>query len=329
MRSSVFFLGSIIGRFKRAYIPYPGGCKIGERKVNYHMKAFGQMNIECTSTDENISCETNEIRGATICLDCPSVGATENIMLAGVFAKGDTEIINAAREPEIVDLQNFLNAMGADISGAGTNVIHISCVKKLRDAEYTVIPDRIEAGTYLIAGAITGGEVNVTRVDPTVLTPLTNLLTETGCDLKISKDSILISAAKKILAPQIIFTQPYPNFPTDLQPQMMALLSLAKGRSIIIETIFDKRFNHVAELNLLGADITFDSQVALINGVEKLTGTVVTATDLRAGAALILAGLAAKGTTVVKESAYVERGYVNIEGKLRALGADIEFACLK
>ncbi|MGB9809666.1 MAG: UDP-N-acetylglucosamine 1-carboxyvinyltransferase, partial [Caldanaerobacter sp.] len=268
-------------------------------------------------------CEGKKIKGSEIHLDLPSVGATENLMMASVLAEGITIIRNAAKEPEIEDLQNFLNAMGAKIKGAGTNTIVIEGVKKLNDVEYSIIPDRIVAGTYLCAAAMTRGEITVVRALKDHLEPLISKLKEMGCILKTGNDYVKINCDKRPKAVDMIVTQPYPGFPTDLQPQIVSALSIAEGTSIVTETIFDNRFKYTEELVRMGADIKVEGRVAVVKGVEKLMGAKVVAKDLRGGAALIIAGLGAEGTTVVEGAEHIDRGYENIEKALRGLGADI------
>lgn len=326
MRSSIIFFGSILGRFKEGKVPYPGGCRIGARPIDLHLKAFRKMGVEVYEENEEINFKAEKIQGTEINLDYPSVGATENIMLAAVLAKGTTTIYNCAREPEIEGLQEFLNSMGAKIKGAGTDIIVIEGVEKLHSAHYKAIPDRIEAGTYMIGAAITGGEIYIKNAKKDIMIQTVMRLCEAGCYVKTDKNGILVKAPKKIKNIGLVKTMPYPGFPTDMQPQMMALLTLARGTSIIIETVFEGRFNHITELNKMGADITFSGNTAIINGVNSLKGANVSATDLRNGAALILAGLAAEGETVVNNSHYVERGYEHIEKCLSSVGGQIIFS---
>lgn len=279
-----------------------------------------------TIEEENgfIICKAQKLRGTKINLNFPSVGATENIMLAAVKAEGRTTIYNAAREPEIVDLQNFLVKMGAKIRGAGTDTIFIDGVMKLNDVEYSVVPDRIEAGTFLTAAAITGGEIYLKEVRPDTMQQVLLRLIETGCSVKEEANSIYLKAPSILKPVEKIRTQPYPGFPTDMQPQIMSLLTLAKGTSIIIETVFESRYKHIVELCKMGADISFEGTTAVIKGVDKLKGAYVASCDLRGGAALILAGLAAEGETTVCNSIYVERGYEHIEYALASMGADVK-----
>lgn len=323
MRSSILFLGSIVGRFKEACIGYPGGCAIGERPIDLHIEAMKKMGVVITEEKGILCCSAKNLEGAKIDFIFPSVGATENIMLLGVKAKGNTIIYNAAREPEIVDLQNFLNSAGAKIKGAGTDTILIEGVEKLHAVEYSVMPDRIEAGTYLCAAAATGGEILLKNIMPDTMRQVLLRLLETGCRIEERKNSLFLKAPKTIQPVKRIYTQPYPGFPTDMQPQFMSLLTLAKGTSIIVETVFESRFKHISDLCRMGADIETESQMAVIKGVKKLHGTHLTGRDLRGGAALVIAGLAAQGETVVYHSHYVERGYESFEKNLTGLGADI------
>lgn len=322
MRSSVIIVGALIARRKEAIFTYPGGCDIGSRPIDLHIKAFGKLGINVKEEYGYIKCSANEIVGADIGLDFPSVGATENIMLASIFAKGTTRIINAAMEPEIVDLQNALNSMGAKISGAGTNNIIIKGVEKLKDLSYNIIPDRIEAGTLLCAAAITGGNIKLTKVVPEHIQTLTNKLEEMGCILDIQKNQIMLKAPKR-LKPVDIKTLPYPGFPTDMQSILATTLSIAKGTSIVVENIFENRYKYATELNKMGAKITIEGKTAIIKGVRRLNKANVKATDLRGGAALVLAGLNSKGRTTIENIEYVLRGYENLDKKLSSLGANI------
>jgi UDP-N-acetylglucosamine 1-carboxyvinyltransferase len=324
MRSSIIFLGSVIARFHKAKISFPGGCALGPRPIDFHINALKQLGVSITEEKGYLICETKGIKGTKISLDYPSVGATENIMLASVFAKGATTIINAAKEPEIVDLQNFLNSMGADITGAGTDTVVIKGVTELNEVRHKVMPDRIAAGTFLTAAAITGGSVKVNGVSPAYMQPLIAKLKETGCRVTEELSSITLKSPPALRPVDILRTHPHPGFPTDCQPQFMSVLTLAQGTSIIIETVFESRFKHAAELNKMGANISTEGRAAIIKGVNELSGSVVKAMDLRGGAALILAGLAARGETQVLEGSYVKRGYENIEESLASLGADIK-----
>lgn len=322
MRSSVIIVGALIARNKEAIFTYPGGCDIGARPIDLHIKAFKKLGIDVKEESGYIHCKADEIIGNDIGLDFPSVGATENIMLASIFAKGTTRIINAAMEPEIIDLQNALNSMGAKISGAGTNNIIIKGVEKLKNLSYNIIPDRIEAGTLLCAAAITGGSIKLQKVIPEHIETLTNKLKEMGCDLQISKNEIYLKAPKR-LKPTDIKTLPYPGFPTDMQSIIVSTLSIAKGTSIIVENIFENRYRYISELKKMGAKISIEGRTAVIKGVRKLNKANVKATDLRGGAALVLAGLSSKGRTTIENIEYVLRGYEDFDKKLRKLGANI------
>lgn len=324
MRSSIIFLGSVLSRMGEVKISYPGGCELGARPIDIHLEALKQLGAEITHEDDWIVCTGNKLFGKDITLHTPSVGATQNIMLSAVYAEGTTKIINAAREPEIIDLQNFLNAMGARIYGAGTSEVIIHGVKKLLHAKHTIIPDRIIAGTYLIAAAITKGSVTVETI-PEHLMSVTDKLREAGCKIQLARDKIHLDASNGISCTKIA-TEPYPGFPTDLQPQFTSLLSIAHGKSIVHEQIFESRYKYANELIKMGADIKIENgNTFLIHGVKKLNGTQVFANDLRGGAALILAGLAAQNRTVVHDSNnFIMRGYEAIEIDLQLLGADIK-----
>ncbi|MCF6096113.1 UDP-N-acetylglucosamine 1-carboxyvinyltransferase [Thermovorax subterraneus] len=325
MRASFLVMGPLLARFKRAKISLPGGCAIGSRPIDLHLKGFAALGAEIEMGHGFVEAKCERLKGNIIYLDFPSVGATENIMMAATMAEGQTIIENAAKEPEIVDLANFLNSMGAHIRGAGTDVIKIEGVKSLKGISYTVIPDRIEAGTYLIAGAITNGDVLVENVVTEHLKPLIAKLIESGAELEESEDGVRV-IGKGRPGPVDVKTMPYPGFPTDMQAQMMAYLSLCTGTSLITETVFENRFMHVEELKRMGAKIKIEGRSAIIVGVERLTGAPVKATDLRAGAALILAGLAAEGKTTVLNAHHVDRGYENIVEKIKGLGGKIERA---
>jgi UDP-N-acetylglucosamine 1-carboxyvinyltransferase len=324
MRASNLVLGALLGRFGRIKISYPGGCQIGSRPMNLHLKGLRAMGADIYERFGYIIAEAKKLVGADIHLDLPSVGATENIMMAAVLAEGVTSIRNAAKEPEIVDLQNFLNKMGAGVKGAGTDNIKIEGVKPgdLKPAVHAVIPDRIEAGTHLVAAAVTGGEVTVKNVIPEHLEPLLAKLREANIDITAGDDWLKLAGAGRVRAVDIK-TMPYPGFPSDMQPQMMALLSLAEGTSVITETIFENRFKHVGELRRMGADIKVEGQSAIITGVPKITGACVEASDLRAGAALVIAALAAEDGTVLENVEHIDRGYEQLEAKYNALGARI------
>ncbi len=323
LRSSVVLAGALITRFKKAVFSYPGGCDIGVRPIDLHLKGFEKLGIIVKEEEGYIKCSADKIIGTDINLDFPSVGATENIMLAAVMAEGETTINNAALEPEIVDLQKALNKMGAKIKGAGTSIISIRGVKKLKDAGHNIMPDRIEAGTLLAMTAITCGNVELTNTCPEHIIPVIHKLEEMGCKIDIEKDIIKLSVNKRLKATDIK-TMPYPGFPTDLQSVFGGLLTTAKGTSMIVENIFENRFKYLSELKRMGAKNTIEGKMAIIKGVKKLSGTEVDATDLRGGATLILAGLAARGKTKVNNIEYILRGYENIDNKLNSLGAKIK-----
>lgn len=322
MRASYYLLGALLGRYKEAIVSLPGGCDFGERPIDLHLKGFRALGADIKIENEIVYAKAEKLEGTSIYMDTVSVGATINIMLAACMAEGTTVIENAAKEPHVVDTANFLNIMGANIKGAGTDVIRIKGVEKLHGAEYTIIPDQIEAGTYMIAAAITGGDVTVNNIIPKHMDSLTAKLVEMNVDVVENDDSIQI-IANNPLKNIDIKTMSYPGFPTDLQPQMAALLSVCPGRSMITENVWENRFQYIDELKKLGASIEVDGRTAIIEGTEKLYGTSVAATDLRAGAAMIIAGLAAEGETVIGEVKYIDRGYEDVEKKLIALGAQI------
>lgn len=322
MRSSVIIAGAILGRYKKVTFSYPGGCDIGSRPIDLHLKGFEKLGIKINKSFGKIVCETEEIIPAEINLDFPSVGATENIMLAAVLTKGKTTIINAAMEPEIVDLQIFLNRMGAKIVGAGSNIIKIDGIDKLKDVSYNIMPDRIEAGTLLCSAAITGGEIDLKKVKIDHLAPIIDKLTEMGCKIQIKNDTINLKAPKRLKSTDIK-TMPYPGFPTDMQAIFGVVLCTACGTSVITENIFENRFKYLSELQKMGAKVKIEGKNAIIKGIKKLYGSKVTATDLRGGASMVLAGLAAKGTTKVDNIEYILRGYEKLEEKLKSLGAEI------
>lgn len=323
MRASSYLLGVLLGKFGEANVCMPGGCNFGVRPIDQHLKGFAALGAECEIDAGVVHVKAEKLVGAHIYLDVVSVGATMNIMLAAVKAEGQTVIENAAKEPHIVDLANFLNCMGAEIVGAGTDVIKIHGVKTLKGATYSIIPDQIEAGTYMAIAAATGGDVVIDNIIPKHLESITAKLEEMGIDLGIEDDSIRVSCNQKMKKCNIK-TMPHPGFPTDMQPQITALLSFAEGTSMVTEAVWDNRFRYVDELGRMGANIKVDGRVAVVEGVEKLTGATVHATDLRAGAALVLAGLAAEGVTVIEEIQHIERGYENIIEKLTGIGADIK-----
>lgn len=323
MRSSVILAGALLGRYRKAIFSYPGGCDIGSRPIDLHLKSFEKLGIKVTQNYGSIECMAEKIKGEKIDLDFPSVGATENAILASILAEGTTTITNAAREPEIIDLQNFLNKMGAKIIGAGTNEIRITGVKKLKDISYNIMPDRIETGTFLCLAVATKGNLILENTNAEHITPVITKLQEAECKIEIEKNKIKINSNKKIKALDIK-TMPYPGFPTDMQSVFSAMLTTAKGTSIIVENIFENRFKYTQELNKMGAKITVEGKSAIIRGVRKIYGANVKATDLRGGAALVLAGLSAKGVTKVDDIEYILRGYENFDKKLRNINADIQ-----
>ena len=323
LRSSVFLLGSVISRFHRAKIAYPGGCDIGLRPVDLHLTGLKRLGVEITEKNGYILCKCEKLIGNEIMLDCPSVGATENIMLAAVKAEGTTVIKNAAREPEIEDLQNFLNKIGAKIRGGGSGTIVIEGVKKLGTCEYRPIPDRIEAGTFLIAAAMCGGEISADGACAENLSSLLHKLSENGCKIYSDNDKIILQSHKKLVSVKTLETQPYPGFPTDLQAQMTALCCICNGNSIMTENLFETRFKYVPELIRMGADITVKDRSAFVRGVNGFKGATVVAHDLRGGAALVLAALAAEGRSEILDISHIDRGYGSFEYKLRNIGGDI------
>lgn len=324
MRASFLVMGPLLARIGKARISMPGGCAIGARPIDIHLKGFEALGVKIEQGHGYIEASAPEgLKGTSIYFDFPSVGATENIMMAASLAEGTTILENAAEEPEIVDLANYLNKMGAKIRGAGTDTIRIEGVDKLHGADYTIIPDRIEAGTYMIAAAMTGGDIVVENVLPEHQKPLIAKLREAGAVIEEDIDKVRV-IGKNPLKAVSIKTLPYPGFPTDMQAQMMAMMVIAEGRSKVTETVFENRFMHVVELNRMGAQISTEGRSAVIDGPCKLTGCDVRATDLRAGAAMILAGLVAEGTTRIGDLHHIDRGYENIVAKLKNLGADIE-----
>lgn len=324
MRASFLVMGPLLARIGKARISMPGGCAIGARPIDIHLKGFEALGVKIEQGHGYIEASAPEgLKGTSIYFDFPSVGATENIMMAASLAEGTTILENAAEEPEIVDLANYLNKMGAKIRGAGTDTIRIEGVDKLHGADYTIIPDRIEAGTYMIAAAMTGGDIVVENVLPEHQKPLIAKLREAGAVVEEDIDKVRVIGQNPLKAVSIK-TLPYPGFPTDMQAQMMAMMVIAEGRSKVTETVFENRFMHVVELNRMGAQISTEGRSAVIDGPCKLTGCDVRATDLRAGAAMILAGLVAEGTTRIGDLHHIDRGYENIVAKLKNLGADIE-----
>ncbi len=321
-RASYYLIGAMLGRFKKADVALPGGCDFGDRPIDQHIKGFRMLGADVNIVNGMVSAQAEKLVGTSIYMDVVSVGATINVMLAAVLARGLTVIENAAKEPHIVDLANFLNSMGADVRGAGTDVIKIRGVEKLHGCTYSVIPDQIEAGTYMVAAAACGGDVLVKNVIPKHLESISAKLEEAGAEIIEYDDAVRVTRFKPLTKCNVK-TMPHPGFPTDMQPQMAVLLAIAKGTSILSESVWDNRFQYVGQLLRLGANIQVDGKIAVIEGVDHLTGVKVKATDLRAGAAMIIAGLVAQGQTVVEKTQYVDRGYENIVEKLSALGADI------
>ena len=323
IRASYYLLGALLGKYKRAEVPLPGGCNIGSRPIDLHLKGFKALGAKTKISHGSIIAEAEHLRGNHIYLDTVSVGATINIMMAASMAEGRTIIENAAKEPHVVDVANFLNSMGANIKGAGTDVIRIRGVERLHATEYSIIPDQIEAGTFMFAAAVTKGDVIVKNVIPKHLEATTAKLVEIGCQVEEFDDAVRVVATKRLTNTNVK-TLPYPGYPTDMQPQIGVALALARGTSLVTESIFENRFKYVDELMRMGADIKVEGNTAVIYGTEKLTGARVSAPDLRAGAALVIAGLAAEGITIVDDIVYIQRGYEQFEEKLRGLGAEIE-----
>ena len=322
IRASYYLLGALLGKYKKAEVAFPGGCAIGTRPIDLHLKGFRALGADVDIQHGLISATAEHLVGNHIYLDKVSVGATINIMMAASMAEGKTIIENAAKEPHVVDVANFLNSMGANIRGAGTDVIRIVGVEKLHKTEYSIIPDQIEAGTFMFAAAATKGDVTVKNVIPKHLEATTAKLIEIGCEVEEFDDAVRVVSSKPLHHTQVT-TLPYPGFPTDMQPQMSVLLALAEGTSTVTESIFENRFKYVDELTRMGAQVKVESNIAIITGVEKFTGARVSAPDLRAGAALVIAGLAAEGITIVDDIYYIERGYEHFEEKLASLGAMI------
>ena len=323
MRASYYFLGALLGKFRRARVSMPGGCPLGDRPIDQHLKAFANLGAKSSIDHGMVDVSADELKGSQIYLDVVSVGATMNAILAAVRAKGLTVIENAAKEPHIVDLANFLNSMGANIMGAGTDVIKIKGVDYLRGTTYAIIPDQIEAGTYMIAAAATKGDILIKNVTPKHLESITAKLAKIGVNIEEFDDSVRVWVDGPLVKTSVK-TMPHPGFPTDMQPQIATLLTLAEGTSIVTEGIWSNRFRYVDELRRMGADISVDGKVAVIEGTGHLTGAQVKACDLRAGAALIIAGLAATGTTEIEDIYHIERGYEDMDKKLRGVGALIE-----
>ncbi len=323
IRASYYLIGALLGKYKKAEVALPGGCDIGSRPIDLHMKGFRAMGASVDIAHGLVKAEAKHLVGTHIYLDKVSVGATINIMMAAAMAEGKTVIENAAKEPHVVDVANFLNSMGANIRGAGTDVIRIVGVEKLHKTEYSIIPDQIEAGTFMFAAAAAGGDVLVKNVIPKHLEATTAKLLEVGCIIEEFDDAVRVISDGKLQRTQVT-TLPYPGFPTDMQPQMAVLLGIAEGTSTVTESIFENRFKYVDELTRMGADIKVESNIAIITGVPKYTGARVNAPDLRAGAALVIAGLAAEGVTIVDDIHYIERGYEGFEIKLAGIGGKIE-----
>lgn len=322
-RASYYLIGAMLGRFKKAEVAMPGGCNFGVRPIDLHIKGFEMLGAKVELIDGMVCAEADKLVGTSIYMDTVSVGATINVMLAAVLARGLTVIENAAKEPHIVDLANFLNSMGADVRGAGTDVIKIRGVEKMHGCNYSIIPDQIEAGTYMVAAAACGGDVLVKNVIPKHLESISAKLEEAGAEIIEYDDAVRVTRFKPLNKCNVK-TMPHPGFPTDMQPQMAVLLSIAKGTSILSESVWDNRFQYVGQLLRMGANIQVDGKVAVIEGVKQLAGVKVKATDLRAGAAMIIAGMVADGTTTVENIQYVDRGYEDVVIKFTALGADIK-----
>lgn len=323
MRSSVFLMGPMIARCGKVTLSYPGGCEIGLRPIDIHLSALKKLGVTIKEAHGFLECTADRLVGNSILLDFPSVGATENVMLAATAAEGETRIINPAKEPEIIDLQNFLNACGAEIRGAGTGEIVIRGKNSYNQVEHRVIPDRIEGGTVLAAVAITGGNVVLRNAIPEHMSMTLSKFKEAGCRIREGKDTVEMISPAKLKAVDTIRTLPYPGFPTDMQSQFLTMLTVARGTSFVTETIFESRFKHVEELRKMGAKIKVDGRTAVITGVDKLTGARVVARDLRGGASLVIAGLGAEGETIVENICHIDRGYDKFEMALSKIGADI------
>ena len=323
IRASYYFIGALLGKYRSAQVPLPGGCNIGSRPIDQHLKGFRALGAEVKIESGAVRVHADNLKGSHIYLDVVSVGATINIMMAAALAEGMTILENVAKEPHVVDVANFLNSMGANIKGAGTDTIRIRGVKRLHGTEYSIIPDQIEAGTFMCAAAITRGDIMVKNVIPKHLEAITAKLLEAGCEVSEFDDAVRV-VGKPVQRHTDIKTLPYPGFPTDMQPQMAVVLALAEGTSMVTESIFENRFKYVDELTRMGGNIKVEGSVAVIDGVKRLTGAHLNAPDLRAGAALVLAGLAAQGTTEIDEIGYIQRGYERFEEKLQGLGAEIK-----
>ena len=323
IRASYYLLGALLGKYNKAEVALPGGCNIGSRPIDQHLKGFKAIGADVIIEHGKIIAEAEQLKGTHLYFDVVSVGATINVMMAAAMAEGTTIMENVAKEPHVVDVANFLNSMGANIKGAGTDVIRIKGVEKLHRTEYSIIPDQIEAGTFMFAAAATGGDITVKNVIPKHLEATTAKLEEIGCEVEEFDDAVRVRSTGRLHRTHVK-TLPYPGYPTDMQPQIAVTLALAEGTSIVTESIFENRFKYADELSRMGANIKVEGNSAIIDGVKKLTGARVSAPDLRAGAALVIAGLAADGITIVDDIVYIQRGYENFEEKLRSLGAEIE-----
>ena len=323
IRSSIFMLGPIISRFRKATVTFPGGCEIGLRPIDLHLSGLRQLHVKVTEEGGMIHCDGSAMRAGTVHFDYPSVGATENVMMAAVLLDGRTVIHNAAREPEITDLQCFLNRMGAKISGAGTHTVVIEGVRQLHGVDYQPMADRIVAGTLLAAGAAAQGRIRLTNVPVQEMYAVFSKLREMGCVLSGEADAVSLQAPERLNAFHLLQTQPHPGFPTDMQVQMLALASMAKGPSVVVENVFENRFTHAGDLNRMGADVIVNGRTAIVKGAERLFGARVAARDLRGGAALAIAGLRAEGETLIEHAELIDRGYERLENMLCALGADV------
>lgn len=324
MRSSIIFLGSLLSRLKEVYLCYPGGCDIGVRPIDLHLSALRSLGADITESGNCICCKCDSLQGSKIILSFPSVGATENIIIASVLAKGRTTIINAAREPEISDLASFLNKCGARITGAGEGTIDIEGVEKLSGAEHTIIPDRIVASTYMSIASVCSDELVIKNIRLSHLNPVISVYMDMGCKMYVSDNSLKIVAPKRVKSVKKIKTMPFPSFPTDSQAIVMAALAKAKGTTVVYESVFENRFKHISELNRFGAEISVNGPVAIINGVKRLCGANVYCTDLRGGASLVIAALSADGVSTIGNIYHIDRGYESIENSLSLIGADIK-----
>ena len=324
IRSSIFIMGPILARFKHAALSYPGGCEIGLRPIDLHIFGLKKLNVKIREENGHIICDGSDMKSAEIDLDFPSVGATENIMMAAVFLNGKTTIRNAAREPEIVDLADFINSIGGNIYGAGTDTLVVEGVKKLSGGEYTPVPDRIAGCTFLAACALTGGDVYLENLRSDTVNAVTEKLMRAGCELTRGYDFVRIRSSGKLKAIHKVETQPYPGFPTDMQAPLVAMLTRANGCSVMVENLFENRYKYTVQLNKMGAKITVKDRIAVVKGVNKLHGTSIKSEDLRGGAALVIAALAAEGESIVTGVSHIDRGYYKIEDDFRSLGADIK-----